>query len=397
MQGIAEKREAAFQIPEAFAYLLKPKRYKGAYGGRGSAKSWSVARLLIGVKAMENTITVLCAREYMTTIKQSVKQLLDDTIEELGLGWFYTSTQTEIKGANGSRFIFAGLKNDPDKIKSMEGVNICWVEEANNVSAESLKVLKPTIREEGSEIWFTYNRKRADEPVHELSKRPDADFRLINHDQNPFFPKVLRTDMEYDRSHDPEMYQHVWEGEPLVHSAAQVFKGKYRVEEFVTPDDARLYFGADWGFSVDPSTLVRFWVDKDKRTIYVDYEAYQVGVEIDKLPDLFDTVPLSRKGPIIADSARPETISYMKRQGFKIRGAKKGPNSVEEGVNFLKSYTIIIHPRCKRTTAEFGMYSYKVDKLSGDVLPQLEDAHNHIIDPMRYGLEGVRRGRLKVN
>jgi len=151
-----------------------------------------------------------------------------------------------------------------------------------------------------------------------------------------------------------------------------------------------LRYGADWGFSIDPSVLVRCWIDGKR--LYVDHEAYMVGCEIDSLPALFMSVPDGEKWPIIADSARPETISYMRKHGFpKILPAVKGPRSLEEGVEFLKSYDIIVHPRCQHLIDELTLYSYKTDPLTQLVMPILADKDNHVIDSLRYALEGARR------
>ena len=149
--------------------------------------------------------------------------------------------------------------------------------------------------------------------------------------------------------------------------------------------------GADWGFSTDPSTLVR--CDIDANRLYVDYEAYQVGCEIVNLPELFMSVPESEKWPITADSARPETISHMQKNGFpKIRAAIKGAKSLEEGVEFLKSFDIVVHPRCQHVIDELSLYSYKTDPLDeSKVLPILADKDNHLIDALRYACEGARR------
>ena len=133
------------------------------------------------------------------------------------------------------------------------------------------------------------------------------------------------------------------------------------------------------------------WINDEKRELYIDFEAYGIGVEIDDTPALYDKVPGSRKWLIVADSARPETISYLKRQGFRIKGAKKGKDSVEEGVKFLQSYNIVVHPRCKHTIAELGNYSWKVDPKTKEITAILKDDDNHIIDPLRYALEGVRK------
>lgn len=401
---------ATIQIPEAFEFLFwDGYRYKAAWGGRGSAKSHSFAAALV-IKARERPLRVLCAREIQKSIKDSVKRLLDDKIRACGFGGFYRSTDTEIRGANGSLFVFHGLRTNADSVKSLEGIDIAWIEEANKVSQRSLSLLRPTIRREGSEVWATWNPERKTDPIDVMFRGPNGPpprsiVRKINFDQNPFFPEVLREEMEWDRERDPDKYAHIWLGEYVRNSEARVFKN-WRVEEFDTPADAVFRFGADWGFSVDPSVLVRAFIKG--RTLYVDHEAYRVGCEIDHLPALFggsDThtpprwpnpfgwtgIPGALKWQITADSARPETIAYMVKRGFRAVAARKGPGSVEEGIEFLKNHDIVVHPRCRHTIDELTLYSYKTDPLTGEVLPVLEDKKNHVIDSLRYAVEGVRR------
>lgn len=379
------------QIPEVYEPLFRPYRFKGYYGGRGGAKSASFARALLTI-AMQKPTRIVGAREIQLSINDSVKRLLDDIIAYYKLDYFFRSTRNEIIGKNGSLFFFIGLKHNPQKIKSMEGVDICWVEEADGVSQESLDLLIPTIRKEGSEIWFSWNPRDIKAPVHQMfivNQRSNAYIKKVNYDANPWFPDVLRTEMEYDRGHDTEKYQHIWLGEPVKRSRALVFNN-WRIDTFEAPPGTIFYLGADWGFSQDPTALARMYIDDETRTLYIDYEAYGIGVEIDDLPELFDQVPESRKWLITADSARPETISYVARHGFNIEGAKKGPGSVEDGVEFLKSYSIVIHVRCKHTQYDFGTYSYKINKKTNDILSVLEDKNNHFPDLIRYALEKVR-------
>lgn len=381
---------SSVQLPEVFADLWKPARYKAFYGGRGSAKSHSFAQALV-IQAAQGPKRVLCAREIQRSIKDSVKRLLDDKIEAAGLSGFYTSTETEIRGANGSLFVFAGLRTNADSIKSLEGIDIAWVEEANTVSQASLDTLVPTIRKPGSELWFSWNPRYPTDPVDVMFRHgepPNSIVKPVNWDQNPWFPEVLRQEMEWDRSRNPDKYAHVWLGEYSRNSEARVFRN-WRVEDFDTPRDTDFRFGADWGFSVDPTVLVRCWLKG--RTLYVDQEAYQVGCEIDNTPKLFDTIEGARKWVITADSARPETVSYMRRQGFRIFPAIKGQGSLEDGIEFLKSFDIVVHPRCKHTADELAMYSYKQDPLTNEILPVLEDKNNHVIDALRYALEALRR------
>jgi phage terminase large subunit len=213
----------------------------------------------------------------------------------------------------------------------------------------------------------------------------------VNFDDNPWFPDVLRDEMEYDRDRDPDKYAHVWRGQYVKNSSTRVFKN-WMVEEFDAPADAIHRLGADWGYAVDPTVLVRCHIIG--RKLYIDYEAYMVGCEIVNTPDLFMTVPESEKWPITADSSRPETIAHMRKNGFpKIMPAVKGAKSVEEGIEWLKSYDIIVHPRCTHTIDELTMYSYKTDPMTGKILPILEDKKNHVIDSLRYACEGARRAQ----
>lgn len=380
-------------FPKAYAGLKKPYRYKVFYGGRGSGKSWTVARHLI-LRALAEPITILCAREIQNSISDSVHRLLREQIDLLGLSAYFRVTQNAIYGNCGSEFIFKGLRFNSREIKSTEGVNICWIEEAQAVSADSWEILIPTIREPGSEIWITFNPLDESDPTYQrfvLNPPDNAYIRKVNYDENPYFPDVLRAEMEWLKSRDYASYLHVWEGEVRKHSNALVFGGYFRIEDFETPRDARFYHGCDWGFANDPTTLVRCFV-KD-RTLYIDREAWAIGCEIDNTPALFDQIETARRWPIKADNARPETISYMRRQGFNITGAKKWSGSVEDGIEFLKTYDIVIHPRCKHTIDEFNHYSYKVDKQTGDILPVIVDAWNHIIDGLRYSLDGLIKGR----
>jgi phage terminase large subunit len=220
---------------------------------------------------------------------------------------------------------------------------------------------------------------------------PGSIVREVNWTDNPFFPEVLRVELEWDRKRDFDKYQWVWEGKYRRNSETRVFKN-WRVDSFEAPSDAVFRFGADWGFSVDPTVLVRCYLDG--RTLFVDYEAYMVGCEIDSTPTLFDSIPDVRRNLITADSARPETVSYMQRQGFKIVSAIKGPGSLEDGVEFLKSCDIVVHPRCKHLADELSLYAYKTDPLTKAVLPALDDRDNHVIDALRYALEGARRAAL---
>lgn len=377
-----------------FDCLRQRARYKVFYGGRGGAKSWNLARALLRF-ADKWTLRILCAREFQTSIADSVHRLLCDQIGLLGLTDRYEVTQNGITNlATGSLFIFRGIRHNLQSIKSLEGIDICWVEEAQTVSNESWDVLIPTIRKDGSEIWVSFNTGAEDDPVYKrfVETPPEGSIvRKVGWADNPFFPSTLDAERRYLLAIDPEAYEHVWEGSPQTLSDAVIFRNRVSVETFETPDDVRLYFGADWGFANDPTALIRCWVRGD--SLFVDHEAFGWGVEIDETAQLFDSVPGSRKWPIKADCARPETISYMKRHGFNISAARKWQGSIEDGIAHLKGFRkIVVHERCKHIAQEFRLYSYKVDKTTGDVLPIIVDKHNHGIDALRYSMDGHIKG-----
>ncbi len=421
------------KIPTAFRFLWAtkaddglPVRYRVAWGGRGSAKSHSFAQALI-LKGAAEPLRIGCFREVQLTLKESVKQLLEDKIAAAGLQSFYRVLENEIRGANGTQFIFRGLRAiDSDGIKSMEGLDIAWIEEASSVSLKSLSILRPTIRKAGSEIWFTYNPDQPTDPVDamfrgEAGTPPGSIVRKVNYDGNPWFAaSPMAGDMEYDRRRDADAYAHIWLGEYRRNSEARVFRN-WKVEPFETPADAVLRFGADWGFAVDPTVLIRMFIgrwengravaDVKGRTLFIDHEAYKVGCEIDETPALFagsdvkarwtnphahSGIPGAQAWIITADSSRPETVSYMKRKGFKIVPAIKGAGSIEDGIEFLKTFDIVVHPRCTHTATELTLYSWKTDELTGQILPVLADKNNHLIDAARYACEGVRRARAPV-
>lgn len=384
-------------IPKIFKGLLEPHRYKIYYGGRGGAKSWAFARVLV-IMAAEMRLRILCAREFQTSIADSVHKLISDQIDAMGLSDEYEIGRNYIRSKTGSEFLFKGLRHNIKEIKSTEGVDICWVEEAESVSAESWDFLIPTIRKEHSEIWISFNPREEDAPTYKrfvLNPPPNSIVQKVNWRDNPHFPEVLNQERLYLLEIDPEgAYLNVWEGEPLTQTDAIIFKGRYLVEEFETPPDIeRFFYGIDWGFAHDPTALNRSFV-RD-HILYIDQEAHGVGIELDDLPDLFDTIDGVRDWPLKADSSRPETISFMRKRDFRILGAKKWAGSVEDGIEYLRSFKkIIIHPRCKHTAEEFRLYSYKVDTKTGDILPVIVDAYNHHIDSIRYSLDGyIRPGK----
>lgn len=414
-----EAKQSPFEMPAKMQYFLSmAARYKVAYGGRGGAKSWSIARCLV-LKALYEKHLILCTREYQTSILDSVHALLVGQIAAMGLEAFFAVNDTEIVcKLNGSRFIFKGLRRNINEIKSTEGVTICWVEEAQAVSEHSWKTLTPTIRMPGSEIWISFNPTEDDDPTYKrfVANPPPGTLRVnINWDDNPWFPPDLNAERLHMEATDPDAYDWVWNGNTRHISEATIFRNRFKVEEFETPEHTRFLFGLDFGFATDPNACTRSWVEDrggpGKDILRIDYEAYGHQVEIDDLPALiaggeakkngaiYPGIPGARDWPIKADSARPETISFLNGQGLFVKPAKKWEGCVEDGIQFLKSYAYIsIHPRCKHMAQEARLYSYEVDKRNGDVLPKVADKHNHCWDSVRYGHDGIitRSGAMGV-
>jgi phage terminase large subunit len=394
---------ATIKLPPKLVPLFTPARgdlrFRVAHGSRGSGKSFSFA-MMAAVWGYAEPLRILCTREMQNSIKESMHAEIKSAIESVPwLANHYDVGVDYIKGANGTSFLFRGLRHNISSIKSMAQIDLCIVEEASDVPNHSWQALLPTIRAPKSEIWCVYNPKSPTDPVDVMFRQsapPRSMVVEIGWQDNPWFPPEL----EEQRKHaqevmNPADYAWIWEGAYLTNSDAQVLSGKVRVAEFSTPTDAEgPYHGADWGFAQDPTTGVKCWVKGD--TLMVEYEAYKVGLDIDDTAAyLIEHIPGITDYITRGDSARPETISYLKRNGLpRIEGVKKWPGSVEDGVQFMRSFReIVIHPRCKETIKEARLYSYKVDRLTGDILPVILDANNHMMDAIRYALQPMIKNK----
>ena len=399
-------------IPQKCAQVLWDplrRRYRILYGGRGSAKSWSTARYLL-LRASSEKLRILCTREVQNSIKDSVYRLLVDQITELQLQAFFIIKADSIISTTGSEFLFKGLAHNINEIKSTEGIDIVWIEEADRVSENSWTNLIPTIRKPGSIIIVVFNpddaksatytrfiEKEGEDGVVRPVDNPQYCRGFVNYwDNKRFFPDVLRTEMEWDKIHDPEKYEHIWCGRVKQLSEAVIFKGKYEVREFETSADANFLHGADFGFADDPAAGIRAYIED--MTLFIDQETYGHGVEIPELPVFFGKIETFKRWESIADSSRPDTISYLKSHGFpKMIGAEKGPDSVEEGIEWIRGFKkVVIHPRCKNAAYEFGAYKYKQDKITNAVLPIPIDKNNHLIDALRYALEKYMKRKVTI-
>jgi|HubBroStandDraft_1064217.scaffolds.fasta_scaffold26635_2 phage terminase large subunit len=386
-------------VPAAFQFLWESPRFLVAYGGRASAKSWSIARVLLSL-AHEGPLRLLCCREIQSSVRESALRLLADQVQLLELDDFFEIRADSIVGRNGSEFIFEGLRYNASRLRSLEGVDICWVEEAQSVSEMSWETLIPTIRKRGSRFFISYNPMGRDDPVGRrfVEKPPPGTVaRKVSWRDNPYLTPEVEAERAWLERTDPDAYRHVWEGEPRTVSDALILRGKYAAEPFVASEAwAGPYHGLDYGFSRDPSAALRCYIDDATRTLYIDREYWQLGADIDALPGALEAaIPGISRHVLYADSARPESTSYLARNGIpSARSAEKWPGSVDDGIAYLRSFArIVIDPACKHLIDECGSYSFKTDRLTGVPLPEPVDANNHLIDALRYALSPLIRNQ----
>ncbi|HDR1174448.1 PBSX family phage terminase large subunit [Pasteurella multocida] len=373
-------------------------RYRGSYGGRGSAKTRTFAKMTAVIaykRAMAgDSGVVLCGREFMNSLEDSSLEEVKQAVRsEPFLEAFFEIGEKYIRTKCGRvSYIFSGLRHNLDSIKSKARILLAWVDEAESVSETAWRKLIPTVREHDSEIWLTWNPEKRDSATDKRFRQFPPDNSVIvemNYADNPWFPDVLEQERLNDKKRlDDATYRWIWEGAYLEASEAQIFNGKYEELEFKpTQDFNGPYHGLDFGFAKDPTAAVKCWVFNND--LYIEHEAGKVGLELDETTEFIkEKVPNIDRHVLRADSARPESISYLSRNGLpRIEGVKKWSGSVEDGIEHIKSYRkVYIHPRCKETLREFRLYSYKTDRLTGDVLPIVLDENNHYIDAIRYAL-----------
>ena len=387
-------------------------RYRVSKGGRGSGKTRTFALMtaIRGYMAAEQgqSGVILSAREHLNSLADSSMEEIKQAIRSVPfLDSYYEMGENFIRTKNRLvSYVFSGLRHNLDSIKSKARIILCWVDEAETVSEVAWQKLLPTVREDNSEIYVTYNPERRDSPTNKRFGNPEiiddetgkviGRCVIMNYTDNPWFPHVLELERRQDKKNlSPEKYEWIWEGAYLEMSEAVVFKGKFEVKEF-EPDLRRWngpYQGLDFGFANDPTAGVQCFINANILYIYRDFSKVELELD-DTARYALHHIPDFDKYPIIADNARPESISHLKRKGLpRIEACKKGKGSVEDGVAYIQSFDkVIIHPSCTATIQEFKTYSYKTDRLTGDVLPILLDENNHNLDALRYSLERARRG-----
>jgi len=388
------------QFPIKLEGLFKPSRYKVLQGGRGGAKSWGIARALL-IKGAKDKIRVLCAREFMTSMKDSVHKLLCDQIQALGLTGFYEITQNSLRGANGTEFAFVGLKNNVANVKSYEGVDICWVEEAQTVSRLSWNVLIPTIRKEKSEIWVSFNPElETDETYQRFVAQPPADCISIkiNWSDNPWFPEVLRLEKDSLKARDLEAYNQVWEGLCRKSVDGAIFGRELQQAELdgrITrvPYDATKPVHAIFDLGWADSTSIWFlqFVGMETRLIrYIEDSQQTMSHYLATMQTygyVYDTVWLPHDAQNKTLAAAGRTIEDIVRAaGYKTQILPKVP--ILDSINAART----IFPSCyfDREHAAEGInclrhYRYEVDPETKQFSrTPLHDHYSHGADAFRY-------------
>jgi phage terminase large subunit len=395
----------SLEFPGKLRLLFKPARVKGAYGGRGSGKSWGFARALLVIGAGKK-IRVLCAREVQKSIQQSVHQLLADQIAALGLSEFYEVLQTEIRGKNGTEFYFAGLSNETaDSLKSFEGVTHCWIEEAQSISKRSWDILIPTIRAEGSEIWLTFNPQlESDETYQRFVVNPPPDCVMVemNYSDNPYFPKVLEAERQHAKASMRDAdYQHIWEGKckPAVEGAiyfdamsAALTAGRIRE----VPHDCSLktHIVFDLGMA-DSMTLILVqkvaseiriinYIEGNQR-ILADYNAELRSLRLDDQPMNWGNLYLPHDGFHTRHQTGKDDATILRGLGWTVQQV---PNTgVNTGIDRAREVFPRVYfnkNRTQRLVECLKRYRWNISQKTGEAVHPLHDEFSHGADAFRY-------------
>lgn len=387
------------KLTKEFTPFLEPNRYKVVFGGRGSGKSFSIAQLLV-LRAFKEPTRILCAREIQRSISDSVLQLLSDTIQRLKLTDFFDVQKSQIIGKNGSRFLFLGLSNNITKVKSYEGLDICWVEEAESVSYTSWETLIPTVRKKGSEIWVSFNPNDEMDDTYQrfvVNPPPKAYVKKVNYNQNPWFPDELEKERVYLKSKNEDLYNHVWEGEVLSNR-----DGAYYAK-FI-PNDQII------DFKVEPNIPVDTYWDLGVSDSTCIWLVQQIGMEI-RVVDCYENQGeglqfyinwlhdwRAKHQAVFGEHYAPHDIQVRelgtgksrletaRKLGIHFRVVRK--LTIEDGIHAARA----ILPKCyfEKTNTKDGLqalrrYRKEFDEKKGIYKPHpLHDWSSHYADAFRY-------------
>lgn len=394
------------QLPDWSAELFKPHRYKVMHGGRGSAKSWTVARVLL-ILAASKTLRVGCFREVQESIRESVHRLLSDQIQQLGLGAHFEVTQNEIRcPSTGSLFVFAGLaQHTVESIKSFEGLDAAWIEEGQSVSKRSWDVLTPTIRKPGSEIWITFNpHLETDETWVRFAANaaPDSWVRAINWRDNPWFPNVLEQERLATKQRDPDNYPNIWEGEPLRVAEGAIYAAEvdamYREGRIRNvPHDQVLVVDTVWDLGWNDSMTIGLFQRSASELRCIGYieDSHKTldwyVRELEKLPYRWGKDFIPHDGAARDFKTGKSTEELLKGMGRTVEILAM--TSVEEGIRaartvFPRAY---IDDKCARLLECLKRYRRTVNRKTGEAMGPLHDEYSHGADMWRYAAQAVER------
>lgn len=398
------------EFPDKLKPLFQPKRYKVLHGGRGGAKSWGVARALL-ILGANKPLRILCAREFQNSMDQSVHKLLSDQIMAMGLDSHYEIQKTLIKGKNGTEFSFEGLRNNIKSIKSFEGADICWVEEAQSVTKQSWDTLIPTIRKAGSEIWITFNPELEEDETYKrfvLSPPADSWIQQINFNDNPWFPDVLRAEMEETRKRSEGEYRHIWLGE-----CKQILEGTYYAEYLskaeaegrvdVIPIDPMLKVNTAWDLGISDDTAIFFYQRSPAGQIrIIDYYEHR-GVGLEHYARVL-TEKCQEGNWIYGQHTFPHDVQvrelgtgksrYEALEGFGIRPTVLPMMPVADGINAVRRAfpSIWIHKnKCAAAIHSIRRYRREFDEKRNVFYDKpRHDEHSHCADALRYLVMGIQ-------
>lgn len=385
--------------------LLNMYTYYVYYGGRAGAKSTEIAKciIILSLTAGENyrNSVFLCCREIQQSIADSIYAVLERHIYDLKLENYFIITKTEIISRTlNIKIIFKGLYRNISSIKSIDNVRLVFIDEAATISSDSWEKLIPTVtRNDGVKIIVAFNPENTTDVVYDTFLNSDAEsntyIQKVTYRDNPYpLPVSFYEEMERMKKRDYERYLHIYEGECLKLSNSVVFKNYFEVSDFEIDKNIHKYVGLDFGFSESATACTMCYI-KDNN-LYICYEAVSKKLEIDRTGSFIEArIPHVKNYVWYCDSARPETITFLKKQGYNVKAVEKGKGSIEDGIEYQKSFEMIyIHSKnCPETAREYASYSFKVDERSGQITNKLIDANNDCIDSIRYALEKCMKQR----
>lgn len=391
------------EFPPKLAFLFQPSRYKVAYGGRGSGKSWGFARAIL-LRCLKQPTRVLCTREVQKSIQQSVHQLLADQIAGMEFSAAFDVLSTEIRCKNGSQIFFAGLSDiTAASLKSFEGVDICWCEEAQTITEKSWKTLIPTIRKEGSEIWVTYNPELESDPTHQrfvIKPPPDCVSVEMNWSDNPHFPEVLEKERQHAKATmNPHDYANVWEGKckPAVEGAIyfdQMTEAAPRIKDVPHDGMLKTHVVFDLGFN-DAMTIILVqkaaselriinYIEDHQRTL-LDYSADLRNMRLDGQPMNWGTVYLPHDGFAKRHQTGKSDADVMQSLGWDVQMTPQ--MSIEQGINRAREIFPRIYFHADRTARLIEClkrYRRQINQTTQEPGAPLHDEYSHGADAFRY-------------